>query len=101
MELKKFFYCSIDYDDLFGNNSIVKFDLPSSIVAIQISSWMCFGIPWSHIESFNGPWFEIDGSDGIVARTIREHIDSILLASIQPLRVSRVDDTLPVDPHSG
>lgn len=34
--------------------------------------------PLGHSESFNGPWFEIEGLDGMVAKEVRKHINSIL-----------------------
>jgi hypothetical protein len=54
----------------------------TSIVAIEIGppgkapDHIWFGILWSHSQSFQGPWFEIEGDDRL-ATHIHDHIDEI------------------------
>jgi hypothetical protein len=57
--------------------SLFLYDMPPSIVAVQIGQRYWFGVLWAHAESFHGPWFEVRGDDKSLAAWLSLHIDRV------------------------
>jgi len=60
-----------------GKFRVSTYSAPSSIVVIEVLDRIWFGILWCHTESFQGPWFEIQGTDKMVSKHLCAHIDAV------------------------
>ena len=60
-----------------GKFSLFFYDIPPSIVTIQIGQRFWFGALWAHSESFHGPWFEVRGDDKLLPAWLAAHIDKV------------------------